>query len=164
MLKDRECLARYEESMAAVGQELYPSLLDTDGKFPTRKELHNLQMSLASMPQLQAEAKHRFCGNVYLRELEIPEGSLVLGKIHKHEHFVILAEGACRINTDQGMQDIIAPHIWISKAGDKRALYTYEHCTFLTVHENPSGNEDIESLEDSIVEQDLEGFKYLGEL
>lgn len=166
MLKDRECMARYEESLAAVEAEqtLCPDVLSADGKIPTRQELRALQLALTGLPQINAEPKHRFCGDIYLRELEIPEGSLVLGKIHKHEHFVILAEGACRINTDKGMQDIIAPHVWISKPGDQRALYAYEHCTFFTIHENEGGNQDIESLEDGIVEQDLEGFKYLGEL
>lgn len=168
MLKDRECLARYEESMAAheASQvtELLPTTFDTDGKFPTRKELYALQMALSEFPQISAEPKHRFAGGVYLRELEIPAETMVLGKIHKHEHFVILAEGACRINTDEGMQDIIAPHVWISKAGDQRALYTYEHCTFITVHENQNDIRDIETLEDSLVETDLNSVKYIGEL
>lgn len=168
MLKDRECMARYEESMAAheasQSTGVVPNAFDTDGKMPTRKEMHSLQMALSQMPQISLKAKHRFAGGVYLRELEIPAGNVVLGKIHKHEHFVILAEGACRINTDEGMQDIVAPHVWISKAGDQRALYTYEHCTFLTVHENTADIRDIDELEDSLVENDLNSIKYIGEL
>ena len=173
MLKDRECLERYEESMAALEstsvETLCPAILSTDGKFPTRSELRSLQIGIMALlengcPTINAEPVHRFAGGVYLRELDIPQGNLVLGKIHKHEHFVILAEGACRINTDEGMQDISAPHIWISKPGDQRALYTYEDCKFLTIHENIKDNRDIESLEDSLVEQDISGIKYLGEL
>lgn len=168
MLKDRECLARYEESMvaheASQASELLPQTFDTDGKFPTRKELYALQMALSGMPQISLEPTHRFAGGVYLRELQIPEGNMVLGKIHKHEHFVILAEGACRINTDEGMQDIVAPHIWISKPGDQRALYTYEHCTFLTIHENTDDVRDIDTLESRLVENDLNSIKYIGEL
>jgi hypothetical protein len=127
---------------------------------PTREQLFTLQRFLMQFPAVDMELRHNFAPGMYVRELEIPEDVVVVGKTHKHHHIVMLTEGACRINTDKGMEDIIAPHTWHSYPGDKRALYTYEHCTFVTIHTNPDNNEDIASLEDSLVDHDyiaLEG-------
>jgi redox-sensitive bicupin YhaK (pirin superfamily) len=153
MLKDRECLARYEESMAAHEQAQSKDLMEV-GSFPTREQLTTLAKELRKHEETKLQPYHWFAGNVYLRELEIPEDTVCVGKIHKHEHFVILAQGSCRINTDTGMQDIAAPFIWISKPGDQRALVTYEDCVFLTVHANPTDERDMEKLEASIVDYD----------
>jgi hypothetical protein len=161
MLKDKECALRYEESMDALDKEQATDLMEL-GHFPSREQLRGLAKELRKVEDTKLQPYHWFAGNVYLRELEIPEDVVCVGKIHKHEHFVILAEGACRINTDEGMQDIVAPHIWISKSGDQRALYTYENCTFLTIHANPEDIRDMETLEKQIV--DHEDVWYLEEL
>ena len=161
MLKDRECAMRYEESMLAHQNEQKTDIMEL-GNFPSREQLRILAKELKKVEETKLHPYHWFAGNVYLRELEIPEDVVCVGKIHKHEHFVILAEGACRINTDEGMQDIVAPHIWISKPGDQRALYTYENCTFLTIHANPDDIRDMEVLESRIV--DHEDVWYLEEM
>jgi len=153
MLKDRECAMRYEESIAAQEAQQSTDIMEL-GRFPSRDQLRSLAKKMRKGEETKLHPYHWFAGNVYLRELEIPEDVVCVGKIHKHEHFVILAEGACRINTDEGMQDIVAPHIWISKPGDQRALYTYENCTFLTVHANPDNIRDMEVLESKIVDHD----------
>ena len=153
MLKDRECAVRYEESLTAQEAQQSTDIMEL-GHFPSRDQLRSLAKELRKEGETQLHPYHWFAGNVYLRELEIPEDIVCVGKIHKHEHFVILVEGACRINTDEGMQDIVAPHIWISKAGDQRVLYTYEDCTFVTIHENPEDTRDIKVLESKIVDHD----------
>lgn len=151
MLKDRECAIRYEESMAANESQKSTEIMEL-GSFPKREQLQCLAKELRKAEEIQLQPYHWFAGNVYLRELEIPEDVVCVGKIHKHEHFVILAQGSCRINTDMGMQDIAAPFIWISKPGDQRALVTYEDCVFLTVHANPEDERNMEKLEGSIVD------------
>lgn len=153
MLKDRECAIRYEESMLALEKEQNTEIMEL-GNFPSREQLQSLAKELRKVDDTKLQPYHWFAGNVYLRELEIPEDVVCVGKIHKHEHFVILAQGSCRINTDTGMQDIAAPFIWISKPGDQRALVTYEDCVFLTVHANPTDERDMEKLEASIVDYD----------
>jgi hypothetical protein len=161
MLKDRECAVRYEESMIAQEAQQGNEIMEL-GNFPSREQLRGLAKELRKVEDTSLYPYHWFAGNVYLRELEIPEDVFCVGKIHKHEHFVVLAEGACRINTDAGMEDIIAPHIWVSKPGDQRALYTYQDCTFLTIHANPDDIRDVVELEKRIV--DHEDVWYLEEL
>lgn len=161
MLKDRECAERYHESLVAYEKTLNSDLMQV-GNIPTKEQLQVLAKALRKGTEVPMRPYHWFAGNVYLRELEIPEDVVCVGKIHKHEHLVILAQGSCRINTDTGMQDIAAPYIWISKPGDQRALVTYEDCVFLTVHANPEDERDIEKLEADIV--DYDAALYLEEL
>ena len=158
MLKDPECLARYEESMLAHEQSEADALMELP-QFPTEMQLDALCVRLQQYPEVILPPVHRFSPGVYMRELEIPAGCVVVGATHKHEHQVMLIEGACRINTDKGMEDIVAPHIWTSQPNDRRALYTYEHCTFITIHENPDNCTDIETLESRIVKQKTQLFQ-----
>ena len=158
MLKDRECMIRYEESIEAHQKSEAEELMCLP-RFPTEQQLDALSERLKAYPEVVLPPVHRFSNGVYIRELEIPAGCVVVGATHKHEHQVMLIEGACRINTDMGMEDIVAPHIWTSKPNDRRALYTYEHCTFITVHENPDNCQDIEELESRIVYQKTQLFQ-----
>lgn len=158
MLKDPECLARYEESVLAHEQSEAQALMELP-RYPTEAQLDSLAERLKQYQEVELPPVHRFSEGVYIRELEIPAGCVVVGCTHKHEHQVMLIEGACRINTDNGMEDIVAPHIWTSKANDRRALYTYEHCTFITVHNNPDNCRDIEELESRIVVQKTQLFQ-----
>jgi quercetin dioxygenase-like cupin family protein len=95
---------------------------------------------------------HHFAPGMYLREIEIPAGSLVVGKIHKEEHLVVLLQGALRLYTEAGgMQEVRAPMVLVSPPGAKRAALALEDVRWVTCHANPADTHDLEALEEAII-------------
>lgn len=124
---------------------------------PTREQVILLQEELAQYPQIENNPVHHFAEGMYGRELPIKAHSMVVGKIHRHEHFVLLLKGTVTINTDRGMETITGPHIWVSPPGAKRALYTHDDCVFFTVHLNPDNSRDLDVIEADVIEpEDLQ--------
>ena len=99
--------------------------------------------------------KHSFCGNTYVREIFIPKGSLLTGKIHRHEHPNFLMKGDVSMVTEEGVERIQAPYHTISKPGIKRVIYTHEDTVWVTVHE--VGKErDLKKIEEDVISKTYE--------
>ena len=145
MLKDPECAMRYEEAIHAQDHGL--SLLP---KEPTREAVLRLQDHLATLPQVNPEPVHYFAPGMYGRELAIPADTIMVGKIHRHQHITMLIKGEATINTDKGMERIAAPYVWISQVNAKRALVTHTDCVFFTCH--ATSETDLDKLEAELIE------------
>lgn len=109
---------------------------------------------------------HKFCDGMYVREIFIPAGVLLTGKIHKHEHPNFLLQGyASMITEDGGVEHVVAPMSIISPAGCKRAIYTHTDVRWVTVHLNPDDITDGDGLEAMIIAPSFEEYeKYLLEV
>jgi hypothetical protein len=123
---------------------------------PQLQQIKRLQDALADLPQVDCPLKHYFGGGMYMRKCTIPAGSVVVGKMHRHAHPVLLVKGEATINTDRGMERIRAPHEWISQPGAKRALYAHTECEFVTIHLDTDGLQDPEALEAEIIIPDAQ--------
>ena len=78
---------------------------------------------------------HSFSEGMYTREIFIPAGTILVGKIHRHEHPNFILKGSVVVLTESGGQEeFIAPTYMISPAGTKRVVYTYEDTVWVTVH------------------------------
>lgn len=119
---------------------------------PKRETIVRLQEALARLPQADTDVEHFFADGMYGRRCFIPADTVVTGKIHRHEHFVLLIKGSATINTDRGMERISAPHVWVSPPGAKRVLYTHEDCEFFTTHLNHDNGRDLERIEADVIE------------
>jgi quercetin dioxygenase-like cupin family protein len=95
--------------------------------------------------------KHSFADNVYIREMKMAKGILVLGAIHKHHHVWFLLTGHLTIGTNETVEDYIAPCYVVSKPGTQRAIYANEDSIFVNIHKNPTNTRDIMKLEKEIV-------------
>lgn len=91
---------------------------------------------------------HRHMAGIYMRELTMPPGSVIVGKRHAQEHAVMMTKGECVVVTERGQETLVAPCTFISPAGEKRALFIIEETTWVTVHRT-----DAEGME--AIEQDL---------
>jgi quercetin dioxygenase-like cupin family protein len=134
--------------------DLHNSIADQILPLPSKKSIYRLQDALLSQPQLSLEPEHLFAEGMYGRKLCIPAGSVVTGKTHRHEHFVLLTKGDATVVTDRGVERIIAPRMWVSPVGAKRALYTHSDCEFVTVHLNPENITDLEAIEAEVIMPD----------
>jgi hypothetical protein len=103
--------------------------------------------------------KHMFSDGMYVREVTVPEGTLVIGKIHKHEHPAFLLKGEALVVTEyDGIKEMKGPCSFISLAGVKRAVYAKTELIWTTVHLNPENIRDLEKLENDNIAINYEEF------
>ena len=95
--------------------------------------------------------KHTFSDGIYVREIFIPKGTYLTGKIHKHEHPNFLMSGTVDVVTEAGREQLTAPLSIISPPGTKRALYAVTDLVWITVHSNPTNTQDLEKLEKEVI-------------
>ena len=94
--------------------------------------------------------KHRFADGVYVREISIPAGHMVVGKIHRHEHLNFISKGRVTVITEHGgVEELIAPVTMISPPGVKRLLFTHEDTVWTTVH--VTKERDLDKIEEQVI-------------
>tara|TARA_R100000084_G_scaffold108839_1_gene72766 strand:- start:609 stop:1043 length:435 start_codon:yes stop_codon:yes gene_type:complete len=103
--------------------------------------------------------KHYFMDGVYVREMIMNPGMLVVGAIHKHRHMCFLLQGHLSVASDSGITDYIAPCIIVANPGERRVLYAHEHSVWYNTHKNPSNTEDVDQLEKDIVATSYEEYE-----
>jgi len=119
---------------------------------PTRAEINRLQGEMMKLPQAELKTEHYFANGMYARKVWRPAGCLIVGKVHKHEHFFMLMEGALIVWTDQGMKEIQSGTILTSKPGTKRVTLALKDSIGLTVHRTEL--KDLDEIEAEIIESE----------
>ena len=119
-----------------------------------------LQVELSKLPQYEPETKHYFHGGMYCREVFRHAGILIVGKVHKKEHFYLIVKGTLAITTDDGVEEVTGPYLLCSKPGTKRAVYALTDAICMTFHRVESDN--VEDAETELVEHDPESMFSIG--
>lgn len=124
---------------------------------PSMAQVMCLQEQMAQFQQIALHTEHHFANGMYARELHIPAGVLLIGKIHKHEHLFIVTKGRIAVTTDSGMTMIDAPYIGVTNGGIKRAGLAETDTVVVTIHRTELT--DLDAIEDEIIEaEDLRLF------
>lgn len=100
----------------------------------------------------------------YAREIFLPAGHIVIGKIHRHAHLNFIMKGKVSVNTEFGKKHLEAPCIFISEPGLKRAVYAEEDTVWVTVHlTEHHGEENLGKMEDEVIAKTYEEIGLIGE-
>ena len=112
---------------------------------------------------------HYFAPGVYAREMWMPAGCLITGKIHKTEHLNMLSQGKVSVSNKGESITMTAPYTFVSPVGTKRAIYAHEDSTWTTIHATDLVDPDeieaeiiaetFEELDLMLEHQALKGFK-----
>jgi hypothetical protein len=95
---------------------------------------------------------HSFSDGIYVRQISIPKGFIIVGKIHKHDHPNFLLSGTVHVFTEGNLQEtLVAPCSMISPAGTKRTLYAETDLVWTTIHNNPTNTRALDELESDII-------------
>jgi quercetin dioxygenase-like cupin family protein len=81
-----------------------------------------------------------------------PKDTLIVGKVHKREHFYIVVSGEVTVLSDGIRERVKAPKIFVSKPGTKRAVYAHEDSLCITVHR--TNETDLDKIEAELIEPD----------
>jgi len=122
-----------------------------------RAALKRLQSEIIKLPQYEPKTQHYFADGMYVRTVWSPAGSVIVGKVHKTEHFYLVLSGRVRVTTEHASVELDAadgPKIMTCPVGTQRAVYVIEDAWRMNVHRNPDNITDIEALEAELVEED----------
>lgn len=127
-----------------------------DDPLTIRSKILHLQESMKELPSTLGDCtlRHIFAPGLYAREMFIPKGTVIVGKIHKHAHVNTISKGRCSVMTEFGPTEIEAPHTFVSEPGTKRVVVALEDVIWTTYH--PSDETDLEKLEDQIIAKSYE--------
>lgn len=127
----------------------------------TRDQIMRLQESMLSMLKESGVAhtpgctddvcpiKHHFAPGLYAREILIPAGTVIIGKIHRHAHVNTISAGRVLVATEFGTEEFKAPHTFVSKPGTKRAVVALEDAIWTTYH--PTEETDLAKIEEHVI-------------
>lgn len=114
-------------------------------------KVDTLEAELSRLPQIEFPLVHRFTPGLYIREIFMPKGSVIISKVHRTEHPYIISKGHAVVWTENdGVQHLRAPHCGITPPGTRRVLYIHEDCVWTTFH--PTAETDLEVIESQIIE------------
>lgn len=118
-----------------------------------RASIMKLEAAMMAMPDQHVEfsTTHHFAPGIYMRELFIPKGVVLTGKIHKTEHMNILSQGDITVWTEGGMKRLKASTVIKSMPGIKRVGYAHEDSVWITVHPNVTEERDTDKIEQMLI-------------
>ena len=123
----------------------------------TRNVISELEAHMNKLPETMYgdcfPLQHSFAKGLYVRQISVPKGFLIISKIHKYSHAAFLLQGEISIIGTDGIRRIKAPASIITPAGTKRAVYHHEDTIFTTVH--ATNETDIEKIEEEIIAKDF---------
>ena len=97
------------------------------------RKIEALEGFMRQMPQMELPVRDFFSNGAYARELFIPKGSLLTGKIHNFENLNIMPYGDITVLTGDGMKRLTGYNVIVSPAGTKRVAYAHEDTVWTTV-------------------------------
>jgi hypothetical protein len=127
-----------------------------------KEKLAYLTHQFLTMEQTGCPLTHRFEQNLYIREIRIPAGTLLIGSVHRHGHVSQLLEGSVILVHPQGHREAFqAPSQILSMPGYQMVVYALTDVLAQTIHPNPHDERDIAVLEADIYEP-VDELKQLG--
>lgn len=130
-----------------------------------REEIMNFQDLVANQEgaffgdTVNCPLKHSFADGIYVREIFIPAGTVIVGKIHKHEHPNFLMSGTVDVVTEnKGPERLIGPLSMISPPGTKRVLHAITDLVWITCHVNKTNTQDLDELEKIVIAKDYKEY------
>jgi quercetin dioxygenase-like cupin family protein len=130
---------------------------DIDESHDIHQSIEKLQSIMSGMHQidLSENTQHHFADGMYVRSLYQPAGCLVVGKVHKREHFFIVAKGRIQVSHGDDKAVIFeAGDVFVAQPGSKRAILALEDSIYMNLHRNRTEGEDLDEIEEDLVETD----------
>lgn len=116
---------------------------------PTYAQLKQAEQAIAQLPPVDCPVTHHFAEGVYGREMFIPAGTVISGKIHRFSTLNILAQGEIEVTTPEGVRRLCAPSVFVSPAGGKKIGFAVTDVVWINVH--ASRITDLAALEEKFI-------------
>ena len=117
------------------------NVLATDG-------VEHLEDSAAELERVDLQLKETMVGELYIREITIPAGTILTSKVWLSSYADIMISGKIAVATKEGVTVLEGYNLLRGKKGRKRCGYAYEDTKWVTVHKSAALTTD--GLEDKM--------------
>lgn len=121
-----------------------------------RGKIENIEAEMLKHPQVDCPLLHLFAPGVYARQITIPAGTVLTGKMHLHDDINVLLSGEIDVMTEYGMQRMVGPNMFVAKAETKKLGHAITDVVWVTFHANPQDITDVDALVATLVHNDRE--------
>lgn len=117
------------------------------------ERMSRLRTEISALPQYEPETEHYFHGGMYVRKVTRDANVVLVGRVHKKEHFYIVIAGRIAVTdgecepVEYGPGDVIC-----SMPGTQRSVVSITKATTLTVHKTRATT--VEQAEAELCEDD----------
>jgi hypothetical protein len=119
---------------------------------PSREQIDRLQNEMVKLPQVELQTEHYFSDGMYCRRVYRNAGTIIVGKVHKKDHFFMCVKGEILAWTEKGMKKMVPGDIIESKSGTKRVTLATMDSIGVTVHR--TDKTDLDEIEAELIEPD----------
>lgn len=119
-----------------------------------RADIQALGDACVDMPQIDCPLIHHYAPGLYAREIAIPAGAVVVGKIHKHAHINVISHGSALVVTEFERVRVQAPYTFVSLPGTRRTLIAETDLVWTTIHTNEDECRDPDQLVERLTAPD----------
>jgi quercetin dioxygenase-like cupin family protein len=105
-----------------------------------RERVQTLQEVMLKLEPCEFETEHTFHGGIYCREVKLDAGTIIVGKVHKSEHFLYIIYGEMELTINDAVEYVVGPRLIVGNPGDKRALFAITDVMFTNVHKTDATN------------------------
>jgi hypothetical protein len=110
-----------------------------------------LETAMRQREQVEIAPTHHFADGIYAREITIPAGTLLTGKIHRTRHLNIVSQGDITVwSPGEPARRIQAPFAFVAEPGTRRVGFAHEDTVWTTIH--ATSETDLEKLEAQLIE------------
>lgn len=110
-----------------------------------KNNVEMLEAKMLDLPQVSCPVEHKFGPGIYMREVSLPKGAIVMGHYQNFEHSCVFIKGRMTLFQEDGTRkEISAPLTFVSPPGRKVA-YIHEDSLFMNVYSTNETN--VENLE-----------------
>ena len=137
-------------------------IIEHQSKAVSREKIMLLQEAAMALPdenkvEIDSLTTHYFADGIYLRQLFIPAGVMVVGKIHRTDHLTIICSGTVRVTTDNGVEEITGPAVFRTGIGAKKAAFAITDCVIMNPH--PTHETDLKKIEEQFIAPSFEALE-----
>jgi len=127
-----------------------------------RARISELAQAMTTVPEgidmkeyNEGRINHHFSGRVYGRELFLPEGLVVMSKIHRLSTLNTIAMGAVTVISEEGVSDYSGPITFVSKPFTQRLVIVHADTIWVTSHMLSQETTDLEVIENEVIAKDF---------
>ena len=125
--------------------------METEITIDNREKIEAMQAEMMEGERVEVPCEHRFTPGMYIREVTIPAGTLIVSMAHKTEHPFVISKGRILVAADhEAAVELTAPHTGITMPGTRRILHALEETVWTTFH--VTNETDVEKIVMEITE------------
>lgn len=124
--------------------------------FVSQLSLKDVENILLKQDQVNCPLTNIFQGGVYIRQIEIPADTLIIGKRHRFKTCNFLASGKISIymGKDRPVAKLEGPYLFESPEFAKKMFYCHTDTVFMNIH--PTELTDLDEIEKHFIIEEEE--------